>query len=80
MARLSKDVLLALRRKKAMHSQWKLGHVTWEVEGCGLRVCRGGMRKTKAQIGMGYGMWQGMSRVTRMNSINMEYIRKERTR
>lgn len=49
MAWLSKDLLLALQ-KKVMHSQWKLGHVTWEVQGYGLRVCRGGIRKTKLQM------------------------------
>lgn len=33
-----------------MHSQWKLGHVTWEMQGYALGVCRGGIRRTKAQM------------------------------
>lgn len=33
-----------------MHSQWKLGHVTWEIQGYGLGVFRGGIRRTKAQM------------------------------
>lgn len=50
MAWLSEDLLLALRSKKTMHSQWNLWHVTWEVQGYGLRVCRGGIRKTKTHM------------------------------
>lgn len=49
MAWLSQDLLLALS-KKTMHSQWNLGHVTWEVQGYGLGVCRGGIRKTKTHL------------------------------
>ena len=49
-ARLSKDLPVELKRKKATHRRWKQGHASWEEYGDAARVCRDGIRKAKAQL------------------------------
>ncbi|KAK4823022.1 LOW QUALITY PROTEIN: hypothetical protein QYF61_024824 [Mycteria americana] len=44
------DLLVKLKGKKEMHSQWKKGQVSWEEYRDAARLCRNGVRKAKAQL------------------------------
>ena len=47
---LSKNLLVRLRYKKEMHSQWTQGHVAWEEYRDADWMCRDGIRKAKTQM------------------------------
>jgi len=42
--------MVRLRGKKELHREWKQGQVTWEEYRDAARLCRDGVRKTKAQM------------------------------
>ncbi|KFR04113.1 hypothetical protein Y956_00814, partial [Nipponia nippon] len=68
---LSKDLLLNLRCKKEVHSQWKQG--TWGEYREMARTCRYGIRKAKAQ------MEQKLARDVKNNKKGFyKYIRQKR--
>ncbi|TRZ06891.1 hypothetical protein HGM15179_020217 [Zosterops borbonicus] len=50
LARQSKDLLLKLRSKMEIHSQWEQGHVAWEEYRDTVRMSGDGIRKAKAQM------------------------------
>ncbi|KFW69345.1 hypothetical protein AS28_06177, partial [Pygoscelis adeliae] len=50
LARMSRDLLVKLKGKKEMHRQRKQGQVCWEEYRDAARLCRGGVRKTKARL------------------------------
>ncbi|KAK4825261.1 hypothetical protein QYF61_025722 [Mycteria americana] len=47
---MSPDLLVKLKGKKEMHRQWKQGQVSWEEYRDTAWLCRGGVRKAKAQL------------------------------
>ncbi|KFQ01311.1 hypothetical protein N330_00721, partial [Leptosomus discolor] len=47
---LSKDLLVKLKSKMEMHTQWRQGQISWEEYRDTARLCRDGVRKVKAQL------------------------------
>lgn len=45
-----KNLLLEVRRKKEIHSQWKQGHGAWKTTQIHVWICRDGIRKAEALI------------------------------
>jgi len=49
-SRLYRNLLIKLKSKKKMHRQWKQGQVLREEYKEATRLCKDGVRKTKAQL------------------------------
>jgi len=47
---LSRDLLVKLKGKRELHTQWKQGQVSWEDYRDAVQLCRDGVRRAKARL------------------------------
>ncbi|KFZ52648.1 hypothetical protein N338_12088, partial [Podiceps cristatus] len=69
---LKREMLVALRRKRDLHGQWKQGRVSWEEYRDAARLCRDGVRKAKAQLE------RNLARDAKNNKKGYRYINRKR--
>ncbi|KFZ53074.1 hypothetical protein N321_03743, partial [Antrostomus carolinensis] len=69
---LSEDLFITLREKKEMYRQWKQACVAWEEYRDAVRMCRGGIRKEKAQMEL------NLSRYVKNNKGFFRYMGQKR--